>query len=131
MLKTHMFSSQYISKKVDITNSVVSNINTGKYKKFPYPKGIVFSIQPYKIVTNKTSISTENTLLLFKDWITNEKITRQQLADKYGISLSHIKTLLNNNKNHCFDDMLFPLRNNPDFNLKKIEEKLSVIKLYS
>ena len=131
MLQQNMFSSQYICNKLNISSSTLSHINLGKYKKFKYPDNISFPIQSHKIVTSNRKISIENILHLLIDYLTTN-LTCKQLAKKYNISLSYAKNIIaNKNNNHCLVDLQFPLKNYKNFNLQKIEKKLSILKTYS
>ncbi len=133
LLSCHLFSSEFISRQLSINNSMISNINTGKYKKFSYPENIItFPIQSYKIVTTNKIISNTDILHLYKDRLTTA-MTKQQLANKYNTSFSYVKSLLGNKtKNHCFDNIQFPFNDsNKELNLQKIEEKLDILKIYN
>lgn len=129
MLKTRLFSEQYIADKYKISDSVISKINTGKYNKFPYPENEIFPIITNKVVSN-TKISTKNIFNLLIDYLTLN-ITKYELAKKYNISVSYVKGIyLGQNSKHLLIDLIFPLKKNRNENIKIINNKLNLLKEY-
>lgn len=123
-LKTE--STVEISERLDVSNSTVSNINTGKYKKYCYPDGIEFPIRNHKIVSNNRIISERDMLLLILDYLENE-LSYYELSLKYSISKSYVNGIvggLNTYTNHNLKKMKRPLKENKKENIKIIKELL-------
>ena len=130
LLQKNLFSSNWIARRFNIATSVISNINMGIYKKYKYPEGTTFPIQKYKNVS-ETKISTRNRINLLIDKIENTSLTCGELSEKYNISKSYAKNLLNgNNKPHFFDDIEYPIALNVEKNLEKLKNKLKFLDKY-
>lgn len=137
MLKTRLFSHNYISNKFNIASSTICYINTGIYTKYKYPENLNFPIS--KISAKKDNIiSTQATLELLKDFLVlankenkNLNKTKQLLAEKYHISINYVKIILRNQgKKPFLLDLIYPLINNKEINLQLIENKLITYNKY-
>lgn len=130
LLQTGLFSCTQISERFNISESVISKINTGKYTKFEYPEYVTFPILQCKIVNNG-KISVQNTLLLVKDFLSSN-ITRKDLAIKYNISDAYVKQIVgSNNKKPYLQKLKIPLRDFKQYNLDIINSHLSILNEYS
>lgn len=58
-------------------------------------------------------------------------MTRQEVSDKYDISLSYLKSLLVNSNKTEIQDLIFPLREHKEENLQKIDKKIELLKRFS
>lgn len=128
ILQTNLFSLNYIEEKFNIAQSTISNINNKKYLKYEYPENLKFPLQSNKIVSN-TKISTENTLLLLIDYF-EETHSIKELAFKYKISEAYVKSIISHQNKNFLKDLKYPLKDNKNFNLSKIKEKLEIYNKY-
>ena len=130
LLKTQMFSQTVIAEWLNIdSTSVISNINNGKYQKFEYPYGISFPINNVKIVSKEKIISNKNSILLLLDYLSGT-YSRKELADKYGISESYVKSMISAQNKHHFDGLVFPLKLHTKQNCEVLQSKLNTILKY-
>lgn len=128
MLESKLFSLAYICNKYNLSISTVSKINTGNYKKFKYPNDLDFPINKIKISNNK--ISNKNICFLLLDYLSGN-FKKKDLALKYNISSNYVKGLyLGNNSSYMFSDLIFPLKDNKLYNIKKLKEKIEFINKY-
>lgn len=127
LLYKNTMSENEISKKYNISNSIISKINTGNYKKFQYPKFITFPIRKEKIVS-KTIISQMDILNLLEDYLTLN-LTKTKLANKYKISKSYVKSIyLGYNAKIITKQLIFPLKQHKKDNLFIINKlKTSIV----
>jgi len=129
MLSLKMFSYKEISNYTDISISIISRINTGIFKKFSYPLNTTFPIIDGKIVSD-VKVSKKTKILILIDILKN--VPSKQIMEKYKISLAYIKSLKNNqNNNYMFNDIKFPLLENKEYNLEKLDLKLQILEKYN
>ena len=129
MLKSNLFSETYISEKLNISRNSVHKINLGIYTRFEYPEIESFPLLQKKVVSN-TKIPLITGLRALRD-ILSTSMTRQEVSDKYDISLSYLKSLLVNSNKTEIQDLIFPLREHKEENLQKIDKKIELLKRFS
>ena len=125
MLKSNWFSANYIASKFNITESVVSNINTGKYRKFSKIPYTGYPIQKHRVAV-MGKITVKDVMQLMLDYISG-KYTRKELASKYNITEHFVKNIAYNHSKKIFLNLYFPLKSKAIYNTNILN---LAIKLY-
>lgn len=124
LLKDTKISQKEISEKFNVDFSTISDT------RFEYPEIESFPLLQKKIVSN-TKVPLIIGLKALKD-ILSTSLTRQEVANKYNVSLSYLKGLITNSNNKTqFQDLIFPLREHKEENLQKINEKIELLNRFS